>query len=230
MPSTSIGPVMELVEQPPRRMPQDGDAAASRRTSNSRSRRSVGLRTRLMNSTSGEAIMHHTFYDYSRRAAASRRALNGVMVSTETGRATPFAMDNLQERVTRCSSRRASRSTRSRSWRSTGRDNDLPVNICREKKLTNFRRDRGRQGGDPQAAAAADAGGGPGVHRGRRVGGNHAQRQSELRKTYLKENDRKHELRQGQISLAATLRGRAPGDARILFAGGTPDSPGEGRG
>ena len=98
----------------------------------------IGLRTRLLNATNGMAIMHHNFYDYQPTRGAIPARVNGVMVSTETGSATAYAIENLQERgilfvapqdpvyegqivAEHC------------------RDNDLPVNICREKKLTNFR-------------------------------------------------------------------------------------------
>jgi GTP-binding protein len=98
----------------------------------------IGLRTRLMNATSGQAIMHHNFYEYQPvRAGITGRPV-GVMVATETGKATAHAIENLQERgilfvgpmepvyegqvvAEHC------------------RENDLPVNIVREKKLTNFR-------------------------------------------------------------------------------------------
>src|SRR5262249_13949556 len=98
----------------------------------------IGLRTRMMNATSGLAIMHHTFDKYEPMRSAITGRANGVMVSTETGKATGHAIENLQERgflfvapmepvyegqlgAEHC------------------RDNDLPVNICREKKLTNMR-------------------------------------------------------------------------------------------
>jgi GTP-binding protein len=98
----------------------------------------IGLRTRLMTATSGEAILHHNFYDYQPVRGSIPARVNGVMVSTETGSATGYAIENLQERgilfvgpgeavyegqivAEHC------------------RDNDLPVNICREKKLTNVR-------------------------------------------------------------------------------------------
>src|SRR5207244_5979996 len=58
----------------------------------------IGLRTRLMNATSGQAIVHHNFYDYQPVRGSIPGRLNGVMVSTETGRSTPYALDNLQER------------------------------------------------------------------------------------------------------------------------------------
>jgi GTP-binding protein len=98
----------------------------------------IGLRTRLMNATSGNAIMHHTFYEYQPLRADIGGRPCGVMVSTETGKATGFAIENLQERgilfvapmdpvyegqvvAEHC------------------RENDLPVNVCRAKHLTNMR-------------------------------------------------------------------------------------------
>jgi GTP-binding protein len=98
----------------------------------------IGLRTRMMTATSGLAILHHNFYEYQPVRSAIAGRANGVMVSTETGKATGHAIENLQERgilfvapmepvyegqvvAEHC------------------RDNDLPVNICREKKLTNMR-------------------------------------------------------------------------------------------
>src|SRR5206468_7524698 len=63
---------------------------------------------------------------------------NGVMVSTETGKATGHAIENLQERgilfVAPMESVYEGQVVGEHC-----RDNDLPVNICREKKLTNIR-------------------------------------------------------------------------------------------
>src|SRR6185295_3686967 len=58
----------------------------------------IGLRTRLMNATSGQAILHHTFYDYQPSRGVIPSRVNGVMVSTEMGRVTAYALENLQER------------------------------------------------------------------------------------------------------------------------------------
>ena len=60
------------------------------------------------------------------------------MVSTETGRATGYALDNLQERGTLF----VGPGEQVYEGQIVGehcRDNDLPVNVCREKKLTNMR-------------------------------------------------------------------------------------------
>jgi GTP-binding protein len=98
----------------------------------------IGLRTRLLNSTSGQAIMHHTFYDYQPIRGSIPSRVNGVMVSTETGKTTPFALDGLQER----GSLFVGAPVPVYEGQVVGehcRDNDLPVNVCKEKKLTNMR-------------------------------------------------------------------------------------------
>src|SRR5207249_2128163 len=98
----------------------------------------IGLRTRLLNSTSGQAIMHHNFYDYQPVRGSIPARINGVMVSTETGRSTAYALENLQERGVLF----VGAGEQVYEGQIAGehcRDNDLPVNVCREKKLTNVR-------------------------------------------------------------------------------------------
>jgi GTP-binding protein len=98
----------------------------------------IGLRTRLLNATSGQAIMHHNFYDYQPVRGSIPSRVNGVMVSTETGRTTAYALENLQERGTLF----VGAGEAVYEGQVVGehcRDNDLPVNVCREKKLTNVR-------------------------------------------------------------------------------------------
>ncbi len=98
----------------------------------------IGLRTRLMNATRGEAIMHHNFFDYQPVRGSIPGRVNGVMISTETGRSTAYALENLQERGTLF----VGPGEAVYEGQVVGehcRDNDLPVNVCREKKLTNVR-------------------------------------------------------------------------------------------
>ena len=98
----------------------------------------IGLGTRLMTATSGLAVVHHNFYDYQPLRGGIPGRVNGVMVSTETGRATPFALENLQERGMLM----VAAGEQVYEGQIVGehcRDNDLPVNACREKKLTNVR-------------------------------------------------------------------------------------------
>lgn len=98
----------------------------------------IGLRTRLLNVTSGQAIMHHNFYDYQPVRGTIPARLNGVMVSTETGSATTYAIENLQERGVLFVSPQDP-VYEGQIVAEHCRDNDLPVNITREKKLTNMR-------------------------------------------------------------------------------------------
>jgi GTP-binding protein len=98
----------------------------------------IGLRTRMMTATSGTAIIHHNFHEYQPAKAALPGRANGVMVSTETGKATGHAIENLQERGILF----VAPMEPVYEGQVVGehcRDNDLPVNICREKKLTNVR-------------------------------------------------------------------------------------------
>jgi GTP-binding protein len=139
VPSPHIGAVMELVGN--RRaecvkLDSRGDSSHIEFTIPARGL--IGLRTRLLNSTSGEAIMHHNFYDYQPVRGHIPSRLNGVLISTETGRATPYALDNLQERGILF----IGGGEQVYEGQVVGehcRDNDLPVNVCREKKLTNIR-------------------------------------------------------------------------------------------
>jgi len=98
----------------------------------------IGLRTRLLNVTNGRAIMHHNFLNYAPFKGDIPARVNGVMVSTETGKATAYAIEGLQERGWLMVSPMES-VYEGQIVGEHCRDNDLPVNICREKKLTNIR-------------------------------------------------------------------------------------------
>ncbi len=139
VPPASVGAVMELVGN--RRaecLKLDARGEMTHLEFTIPARGLIGLRTRLMTATSGEAIVHHNFYDYQPTRGAIPARVNGVMVSTETGRATPYALENLQERGTLF----IGGGEQVYEGQIAGehcRDNDLPVNVCREKKLTNVR-------------------------------------------------------------------------------------------
>jgi GTP-binding protein len=139
VPPSSVGSVMELVGN--RRaeclkLEAHGDLSHVEFTIPARGL--IGLRTRLLNASGGQAIMHHSFYDYQPVRGGIPTRSNGVMVSTDTGRTTAFALDNLQERGFLF----VGAGEQVYEGQVVGehcRDNDLPVNACREKKLTNVR-------------------------------------------------------------------------------------------
>jgi len=139
VPPANLGAVMEMVGN--RRgecVKLDSHGATSHVEFTIPARGLIGLRTRLLNATGGQAIMHHTFFDYQPTRGVIAGRLNGVLISTDTGRATPFAMETLQERGALF----IAPGEQVYEGQVVGehcRDNDLPVNVCKEKKLTNMR-------------------------------------------------------------------------------------------
>ncbi len=139
VPPASVGSVMELLgnrRAECQKMDMLGDMSHLEFTIPARGL--IGLRTRLLNATNGLAIMHHNFYDYQPVRGDIPARINGVMVSTEMGQATTYAIENLQERGILF----VAPQEQVYEGMIVGehcRDNDLPVNICREKKLTNIR-------------------------------------------------------------------------------------------
>lgn len=139
VPTDNMGPVMELVGN--RRgqleeMNQRGDYSLLRFLIPARGL--IGLRTRLLNATRGTAIINHRFDSYRPVEGDVPHRSNGVLVSMVSGKAMGFALFALQDR--------------SDLFVAPGdvvyegmivgenaRDNDLVVNPCREKKLTNMR-------------------------------------------------------------------------------------------
>ncbi len=98
----------------------------------------IGLRTRLLNATQGTAILHHRFLDYRPIEGEIAGRTNGVMVSMTGGRAVGYALFNLQERADMFVAP-GDEVYEGMIVGENARDNDLPVNPTKEKKLTNVR-------------------------------------------------------------------------------------------
>jgi GTP-binding protein len=139
VPTDRVGPVMEMVgnrrgtlsEMSPR-----GDFTLLRFEIPARGL--IGLRTRMLNATQGTAIIHHRYSGYRPMEADLPRRSNGVLVSMVSGRAVPYTLFGLQER----SELFVAPNDEVYEGMLVGenaRDNDLVVNPCREKKLTNIR-------------------------------------------------------------------------------------------
>ena len=58
----------------------------------------MGLRTRLLNVTRGEATMFHHFSEYGPYRGEMAHRKNGMMISMSTGKSVAYALDTLQER------------------------------------------------------------------------------------------------------------------------------------
>ena len=139
VPPGSVGSVMSLVgDRRAECLKMDGRGAMTHIEFTIPARGLIGLRTRLMTATSGEAIVHHNFYDYQPLRGAIPGRLNGVLVSMESGKTTAYAMNDLQERADFFVGA-GEQVYEGQILGENRRDNDMPVNACREKKLTNMR-------------------------------------------------------------------------------------------
>ncbi len=98
----------------------------------------IGFRGEFMTETKGTGILNHSFYEYEFYKGDIPARQKGVLISGETGPAVGYALNNLQPRG---------------EWfvepgvelyegmivGEHSRDNDLTVNACKGKKLTNMR-------------------------------------------------------------------------------------------
>ena len=102
------------------------------------SRGLIGIRTRLLNATKGEAVIHHRFDQYKPIEGDVPHRANGVLISQETGRAVPFALFKLQDGKDFFVSP-GDEIYEGMIVGENARDADMTINPIKEKKLTNMR-------------------------------------------------------------------------------------------
>ncbi|MDA2944416.1 MAG: translational GTPase TypA [Actinomycetota bacterium] len=98
----------------------------------------IGFRTEFLTETRGTGVITHVFEGYEPWAGEIRPRERGSIVADRRGPATTYAMINLQERCTLM----VAPGTDVYCGMIVGensRADDMDVNICREKKLTNMR-------------------------------------------------------------------------------------------
>jgi GTP-binding protein len=98
----------------------------------------IGLRTRMLNVTRGEAVLHHTFYQYEQLRGSVAGRVNGVMIALESGRVTAYALQNLADRGTMFV-KPGDEVYRGQIVGEHCKDDDIDVNVCKMKRLTNIR-------------------------------------------------------------------------------------------
>ena len=140
VPADAVGPVMERLGQ--RRATileveaQSGGMVRIR--AHVPSRGLIGFRSELLSETRGYGILYHVFDHYGPYVGEWRSRAGGAMVATETGTTTAYAIENLQERGTLF----FGPGVRVYAGQVVGehaRPQDIHVNICKEKRLTNMR-------------------------------------------------------------------------------------------
>lgn len=115
-----------------------GNASATRIRFRIPTRGLFGYRSEFMTDTRGQGILHHNFMEWSDWAGPLRGRSRGVLVADRLGRAVGFGLFGLQERATLfigpgdevyCGMIVGENS----------RNDDMDVNVSKEKKLTNMR-------------------------------------------------------------------------------------------
>lgn len=102
------------------------------------SRGIIGLRNELLTATAGEMVMAHRFKEYAPFKGEIPGRQNGSLISKEPGEAITYSMNKLQDRGYFFIEPGESIYT-GMVVGEHSRDNDLEVNITKEKKLTNMR-------------------------------------------------------------------------------------------
>jgi len=102
------------------------------------SRGIIGLRTNVLTASQGEAIMAHRYKEYQPYKGDIQRRTNGSMIALESGTAYAYAINNLQDRGAFF----IDPQTEVYAGQVVGEhvhENDLVVNVCKAKQLTNMR-------------------------------------------------------------------------------------------
>jgi len=102
------------------------------------SRGLIGLASRLLNATRGEAVMHHAFDAYEPYKGPITQRITGALVSMSNGPATTYALNDLQDRGTFFVGP-GDRVYEGMVVGENPKDIDIVVNVCRRKHLTNMR-------------------------------------------------------------------------------------------
>ncbi len=102
------------------------------------SRGIIGLRTNVLTATFGEAIMTHRFVGYEPYKGTIPERISGSIISMDSGDVTAYALDKLQDRG-KFFIEPGDVIYQGMVIGEHNRQNDITVNVQREKKLTNMR-------------------------------------------------------------------------------------------
>ncbi len=139
-PTAVVGSVMELVGQRKGELKhmENRGSSSSHLVFEAPARGLIGLRSRLLTATQGEAIMHHTFERYAPASGETPHRQAGVLIANESGQVTAHAVEGLADRGVMF----VEPGEKVYTGQIVGehnRDNDLTVNAVRLKQLTNMR-------------------------------------------------------------------------------------------
>ncbi len=98
----------------------------------------IGLRSELMTKTSGTAVISSQFDNYQPKTEAVEIQRNGSLMATEPGQALAYAIEHIQQRGTTFTEP-GEHVYQGMIIGQNSRQEDMWVNICKGKQLTNMR-------------------------------------------------------------------------------------------
>ena len=98
----------------------------------------IGFRSEFIRMTKGEGIMYHTFEKYAPYAGDMQRQRSGSLIAFEDGEAIPYALHQFEDRGVFFVTPKK-KVYKGMIIGECNRPQDIAVNICKTKKLTNMR-------------------------------------------------------------------------------------------
>ncbi|GAB6181694.1 translational GTPase TypA [Desulfotomaculum defluvii] len=140
IPEDKMGPVMEMLGNRKGEMINMGPNGPGQLRLEFKvpARGLIGFRSQLLSETRGLAIMNHTYHGYEPYKGEIRRRYQGVLIAFETGDTTFYGLNSVQDRGTLF----VVPGTKVYEGMVVGehvREQDIEVNICKKKQLTNHR-------------------------------------------------------------------------------------------
>jgi GTP-binding protein len=102
------------------------------------SRALIGFKNEFLTSTRGKGIMHHSFHGYFPKVDVPPLRRNGVLIAKESGETTSYALNSLQEGGEMFLGP-GIKVYEGMIVGQNSRDNDLVVNPCKAKRMSNMR-------------------------------------------------------------------------------------------
>ncbi|MCP4377387.1 MAG: translational GTPase TypA, partial [bacterium] len=139
VPGDAVGPVMQLLGDRRAEMTHmESTGARTQLEFTIPARSLIGLRNRMLTATGGEVIMHHRFESYGPDRGEITGRINGVMIATETGSVTGYALEQLAGRGIMFV-QPGDEVYQGQIVGEHCKEGDLPINVVKRKNLNNIR-------------------------------------------------------------------------------------------
>jgi len=139
VPTTAVGAIMQLIgERRAEIVHLDTSSVRSQLEFLIPARGLIGLRGRALTAVAGDLVMHHRFDSYGPYRGEILGRTNGVMIATDPGKVTAYALDQFRDRGVMFV-KPGEEVYEGQIVGEHCKTNDIPVNVTRRKNLTNIR-------------------------------------------------------------------------------------------